>query len=182
MADFIQTLDEKILFFIQDNLHNGFLDILMPFITFLGSSGGLVWIAACVALIFSKKYRMAGIMGICVILLSNIASEYLIKSIVQRPRPFILHPQELLISKPGGYSFPSSHTTVSFAVSTVLFISIKKYGFILFTSALLISFSRLYLFVHYPSDVITGAITGLLCSLAVLGAFKKFVPGAFNLK
>lgn len=179
MLDFVQTLDEKILYFIQNNLHNNILDKLMPFLTFLGSKGGLVWIAVCVALLFSKKYRMAAVMGICVIILSNIVSEYVIKLIVQRPRPFILHPHELLISKPEGYSFPSSHTAVSFGVSIVLFKSIKKFGFTLITLALLISFSRLYLFVHYPSDVITGVITGILCSLLVLRIFKKYIPGAF---
>lgn len=177
MTQFIQNLDIQILLFIQNNLRNSLMDKLMPFLTILGESG-LIWIVICIGLIFSKKYRRFGIMGICAFLLSALLSEYTIKFLVHRPRPFVIYPHDLIIPKPKGYSFPSSHTTWSFAVATILCIPFKKYGIIFFILASLIAFSRLYLFVHNPSDVLAGIILGLICAFIIICAFK--IESKFN--
>lgn len=173
MPDFIQSLDAKILFYIQ-SLHNSVLDKFMPLVTFLGDKG-LIWIIVCFVLLFSKKYRFVGILGFCALISSGLISEHLIKSIVQRPRPFITYPQELLISSPKGCSFPSTHSAEAFAVATILLTSFKKYGLIFVVFAALIAFSRLYLFVHYPFDVASGIILGVICSIAILYFIKPVV-------
>ena len=168
MLEIINRLDLNILDFIQSNLRNYFLDKLMIIITSLGN-GGCFWIALMVVLLFTEKYRNVGILAIIALILSTIMGEVIIKNIVQRPRPFLaVTTINMLIAKPLTYSFPSGHATVAFAVAGVLFEKFKKYGFIFIMLALLISFSRIYLFVHYPSDVIAGIALGLVCSKIVL--------------
>ncbi len=171
MPSFIQNFDTKLLFCIQNSLHNSLMDKLMMFFTFLGD-GSLIWIVICIVSICTKKYRRAGLMGICALILSTLISEYIVKLIVQRPRPFEIYTYTLLIPAPGGYSFPSSHTAESFAAAGILFKSVKNYGFLFVILALLISFSRLYLFVHFPSDVLAGAIIGMACSAVTCCVFK----------
>ena len=101
-------------------------------------------------------------MGICSILLSLMVNNVFLKHLVARSRPFdviaALHP---LISKPTDYSFPSGHTACSFAVGFLLFRKLpKKFGIPCLLLAILIGFSRIYVGVHYPSDVIAGAVSG----------------------
>lgn len=169
----ITKLDLNILEFIQNNFHNHILDKIMPLITLLGDSS-CFWIIIGVVLIATKKYRKIGILTILTVILCTVLGGGIIKNIVQRPRPFLeVSTVEILISKPVDYSFPSIHTAVAFAVSGVLFKTIKKYGVVFIFLAVLIAFSRLYLFVHYPSDVIAGVILGLLCTKIVLYFSKK---------
>lgn len=86
----------------------------------------------------------------------------MIKPIVARTRPYEVNSAvSLLISKPIDYSFPSGHTAISFTIVSVLyFFRMKKYWIITFVLACLIAFSRMYLYVHYPTDVLAGAIVG----------------------
>ncbi|MDP4179658.1 MAG: phosphatase PAP2 family protein [Bacillota bacterium] len=167
MPDFIQNIDEKLLFFIQDHFHNGILDKVMPLVTDLGN-WGFLWLTVSIILIISKKYRKIGLMAMASFLLSFLLSENVIKYIVQRPRPFVLFDQyKLLIPKPSNFSFPSSHSTEAFATAAILFKKSKVTGIVFLVIAALIAFSRLYLFVHFPSDVLGGIITGLICAFIV---------------
>lgn len=111
-------------------------------------------------------------MVVAALFLATLLGEEIMKNLMQRPRPFIDHPAfSLIIPTPLSFSFPSGHTTSSFAVAGVLATKIKKYKYIFLILAMAISFSRLYLLVHYPSDVIVGIILGLTCSFIVIKIF-----------
>ncbi|MFA9399001.1 MAG: phosphatase PAP2 family protein [Clostridiaceae bacterium] len=173
MMNFINKFDSSILLFIKDNMNGAIMDKIMVLFTSLGN-GGAVWIIIAVILMINKKYRKIGFMALVALLLTTILGEGVLKNLVQRIRPCEAIPAvNLLISKPLTYSFPSGHTASSFAVAGVLAKYLKKYAIGFFSLALLIAFSRLYLYVHYPTDVLAGMILGLLCSVVVIFIFNK---------
>ncbi len=172
MIDMIQRFDVQILEFIQVHVQNNVLDKFFSFATQLGDNG-LIWIAISLFLLISKKNRKVGIMVILALTLALIVNEGLLKNLVQRPRPFITYPEFNWITyKPSGYSFPSSHAATSFAAAGILAKKLKRYKVIFWALALSISLSRIYLLVHYPSDLIVGMMIGMSCSWIVLKAFK----------
>ena len=138
----------------------------MPLITKLGDAG-IFWIALALILLIPKKTRRTGAaMGVAM-LIGLIIGNGILKNVIARTRPFdISHPvlpkNRLLIDPPTDYSFPSGHTLASFEAATAIYKDHTVYGFAAFVLALLIAFSRIYLQVHYPSDVIGGAILGFL--------------------
>ena len=150
-------------------MRSGILDSIMPYITKLGDAG-IFWIALALILLIPKKTRRTGAaMGVAMVL-GLIIGNGIIKNVVARPRPFdisntVLPRKSLLISPPTDYSFPSGHTLASFEAATALYKDHTLYGFAAFVLAILIAFSRIYLQVHYPSDVIGGAILGFLLGL-----------------
>lgn len=169
----IQNLDNAILLFIKNNMHWYMMDKAMVVITSLGN-GGAIWIVIACVLIISKKYRKAGLMLSGALILGTVFGEGILKHVVHRIRPCASIPAaNLLISKPLSYSFPSGHTTSSFAAAGVLAQYFKDYAFGFFTLASLIAFSRLYLYVHYPTDVLAGIILGLICSRIVICTFGR---------
>ena len=146
-----------------------FLDTVMPKITVLGDNG-YFWIALAVILLIPKKTRRTGAAMLVAMLLGLIFCNGIIKHLVMRTRPydtwgFPLRRDSLLIPALNDYSFPSGHTTSSVAASTAIFKDHSVLGFVAFLFALLIAFSRLYLGVHYPSDVFGGLILGFLMGL-----------------
>lgn len=166
----LQKTDEIILNAIDKHCRNSLLDRVMPIITKLGDMGA-IWIVISLRLLISKQYIKDGYIIILTLVLSTVISEGLIKNLVRRPRPCTKIPaSDLLISKPLSYSFPSGHTTSSFAVAGVFTAMIRPYMPYVIVMALLIAFSRLYLLVHYPSDVLIGIVLGLLCSMIVLSS------------
>ncbi len=168
----IQNLDWLVLNFINNYFHNPFLDKLMIILTSLGDMG-LIWIIIAIGLLHTPKYRKVGFMTICALVLSSILGEGFLKNLIQRPRPFMADPAvQLLISKPLSFSFPSGHTASAFAAAGILVKKVKKYKGFVTTLALLIAVSRMYLFVHYPSDIVGGIIEGLICSKIVLYFFE----------
>ncbi|MBA5851611.1 phosphatase PAP2 family protein [Clostridium sp. cel8] len=173
MKVLINEFDSFIFKFIEDNMYSSMMDKIMIFTTKLGNTG-IIWIAISLFLIMSKKNRKAGIVTLAAVVLGAILGEGIIKNIVQRPRPFeesnIVH---ILISKPKSYSFPSGHTTAAFAATSTLSRYFKKYSIGLFILAILIAFSRIYLYVHYPTDILGGIILGLICSRIVFYIFNK---------
>ncbi|WP_019849946.1 phosphatase PAP2 family protein [Desulfitobacterium sp. PCE1] len=181
MMQLFGKIDMNLLKLIHDYTQNALFDKAMPIITFLGDKG-LIWIFIAVALIASKEYRKVGTMVICALLLSSILGEGLLKHLVQRPRPFTVVPAiQLLISKPLTYSFPSGHTASAFAAAGVLSKMMRKYRVYVVMLALLIAFSRMYLFVHYPADIIAGIMLGLICSKMIV-YFFEFVNKRLNNK
>lgn len=159
----IQNIDFKILDFIQNNMHNAVLDRLMPIVTSLGSAGA-IWIVLAVILILLKKYRRYGYMLMIALILCGVVGNLTLKPLIARIRPFDVRPllQSLLIAEPKDFSFPSGHTMASFASSIVIYYMNKKAGILALILSILIAFSRLYLYVHYPSDVFAGIIIGSL--------------------
>lgn len=174
MIEFITEVDMSILFFIYENLRSEIMNWIMVFITTLGDAG-ILWITIAVICLFFKKTRKCGItMGIALVMGLALGNG-LIKNVVGRIRPFQYWYEisgemvDILIEKPGEFSFPSGHTQSSFAAATAIFIYSKKWGIPALIMAALIGFSRLYVFVHYPTDILGGIFFGVLW--AVISAF-----------
>lgn len=153
--------DFYILDLIRDCLSCGFFDRFMVFMTKLGDAG-FVWIVLTIAFLISDKYRKVGAAMAISLVLSLFVGNFYLKDIFERPRPFMLKEVSLLIPKPSGYSFPSGHTIASFAAAFPLWLTHKKEGRIALIAAALIGFSRMYLYVHFFTDVLCGAIFGIL--------------------
>jgi len=147
------------------NLHNPILDKVMVLITHLGDAG-IIWILLAVICLITPKNRRLGIFLTISLIIHLILINAMIKPIVARIRPYeLVDGIDTLIKRPSDYSFPSGHTASSFACATVFFIEKNKYRILVLITSILIAFSRLYLFVHYPSDVIGGIMIGVLCSV-----------------
>lgn len=173
----IQNFDNFILLYIKNNMHGYILDRAMIIITYLGN-GGIIWIAIAGILIISKKYRNVGFIALGALILSAVLGEVILKHMVQRMRPSANVPAiNLLISKPLSYSFPSGHAASSFAAAGVLSKYFKVHEIEIFGLASLIAFSRLYLYVHYPTDVLAGIILGLVCSKIAIYIFERISKG-----
>lgn len=166
------AIDWAILDGIQDIFHSSFMDAVMPKITLLGEYG-FIWIALGVGLLFSKKYRKAGVLVLIGLLLGLIIGNGLIKNLIQRSRPcWINQDFTLLIQNPKDYSFPSGHTQAAAIAATVITLHKRKWGMVVIPLAALIAFSRLYLYVHFPSDILGGAIIGMAigCATFIFGS------------
>lgn len=163
MPEVITNFDLSILHWISENLLNPVLDFLMPLITRFGDAG-IFWILVSLFLMATKKYRKAGFsMGIA-LLLGVIFGNGILKNVVARPRPYDFDSSivPLLEKLPSDLSFPSGHTLASFEAATALAIRHKKPGIPALILAFLIALSRLYLQVHYPTDVLAGLILGVI--------------------
>ena len=140
------------------------VDVLMPFITRFGN-GGVIWIVLTVILLLIPKTRKTGLILGAALILDGIFCNLFLKNLVRRIRPCDINDAvRLLIPYPSDYSFPSGHTAVSFAAASALYFAGEKY---LWKAALVlaafIAFSRMYLYVHYPTDILGGALLGILC-------------------
>lgn len=165
----VQNLDGEILLQIQQHLRTDMLTPFMKIVTFLGN-GGWFWILCAVVLLAIPKTRKTGYAAVLSLIFGVIVTNLLLKNIVARPRPFAeIEALIPLIAKPTDFSFPSGHTTASFAVALVMLRMLpKKIGIPAVVLAALVAFSRLYLGVHYPTDVLVGFVVALVgSSLAV---------------
>lgn len=168
----IQNFDFSVVNGIQDTIKCDFLDIIMPFISDLGN--GVIWALLGLIFLFRKKLRFNGITIITALIITVLITEFLVKPIFMRERPYMLNPEHiLLVSEPFGSSFPSGHTSTSFAAAVQFFGINKKTGIAALLFAALIGFSRLYLYVHFLTDVICGAILGTILGLLVMFTAKK---------
>lgn len=162
----VQNLDGEILLQIQQHLRTDMLTPFMKIVTFLGN-GGWFWILCAVVLLAVPKTRKTGYAAVLSLIFGVIVTNLLLKNIVARPRPFAeIEALIPLIAKPTDFSFPSGHTTASFAVALVMLRMLpKKFGIPAVVLAALVAFSRLYLGVHYPTDVLTGFVIALVGSM-----------------
>lgn len=172
--DLIFQIDQAILLWIQEYLRNDIFTILWKGITFLGD-GGWFWLTSAVTLICFKKTRKTGIVSLCSIALCYIICNLCLKNLIARPRPYTMIPElSILIEPLKSFSFPSGHTANSFAVAMIYHKMLpKKYGIPAMVLAGLISFSRLYLGVHYPTDVIGGVLIAWVCSTLVYVLYQN---------
>ena len=156
------SFEFTILDWIQANLRNPILDLLMPALTTLGNSG-LVWIILAGVLMFMPKYRKAGAAVMAGLVLEVICCNLVLKPLVARIRPCDVNTAvQLLIARPDDFSFPSGHTGASFATVSALYASRSRLWIPSLILAVLIAFSRLYLYVHYPTDILAGILLGVM--------------------
>ena len=145
-------------------IHTSFLDTFMTSITKLGDAG-IVWIILTVILLLIPKTRKSGLYMAVALIADLIICNVILKPIVARIRPYSINQTvQLLVTPLKDYSFPSGHTAASFAsVSALYFAGRKRMAAGALIVSVLIAFSRMYLYVHYPTDVLGGLIIGLLC-------------------
>lgn len=155
-----------ILYFLQ-SLHTPWLDVIMKAITSLGDHG-IFWILTGAIMLCFKKTRL---MGLCVILslaAGLLAGNVFLKNMIARERPcWIDSSVPLLIHNPRDYSFPSGHTLASFEGAVSIWLYNRKWGTAALILAALIGFSRMYLFVHFPTDVLGGLVLGVLIAFFI---------------
>ena len=174
--------DTTLLLAIHDTMSSAFMDHFMVFVTSL-TNGGFIWILLGVILFFIPRTRPMGIAVLLAIALDSILVNLVIKPIVMRPRPYQALDLSILIADPSGSSFPSGHSSVAFAAASAYCLTSntkfeKRFRWFLLFWAALTAFSRLYLLVHYPSDVIAGALIGVVVApLAIMltdWLYRKF--------
>ncbi|MBP5288251.1 MAG: phosphatase PAP2 family protein [Clostridia bacterium] len=164
--------DLGILQWIQAHLANPFFDAVMPVLSFLADKGWFMILAAVVLIIIPRTRKIGFTMGVA-LLLGLIFGNGILKNLIARTRPYDLYPAlyapggplRLLVHAESDLSFPSGHTLASFEAAVGLFLWNKKWGSGALALAFLIAFSRLYVSVHYVTDVIAGAILGTCFAL-----------------
>ena len=168
------SFDLPILEWIQTHLQSGFMDFIMPIITVFGDAGIFWMVWAAVLLIFPKTRKTALGMAFAM-MMGLVICNMILKPVVGRIRPYdfqinelgktwdeILLAGKLLVETPHDYSFPSGHTIASFEACVVLLLNDKRMGIPALILAILIAFSRMYLYVHYPTDVLVSVVLGTL--------------------
>lgn len=155
-------------------IHNTVLDTVMCGITRLGDAG-IIWILLCIVLLVLPKTRKSGVILMAALLVDLVICNGILKPLVHRIRPFDVRTGiELLVKRPTDFSFPSGHTAASFASVMALYLAGEKKIWISSLGlAVLIAFSRLYLYVHYPTDVLGGVIIGVMAGALGYWLVKK---------
>lgn len=180
MLDSLLLLDGNILLFIQEFLRNPLLTPIMKAITTLGNNG-LIWILLTLLLLAIPSTRRVGCMLTAALLGTLIINNIILKNLVARTRPYeVIEGLTYLVKKPTDFSFPSGHSGCAFAAACIMFRRLPgKYGVPALILAIVISLSRLYVGVHYPSDVLFGIISGIVISYVaewIVGKLWKISP------
>ena len=160
-------MDASILYGIQDLLGNPVFDAVLPYFTLIGEKG-LIWVILAVGMMLSRKRRFWGACIFAALVAVLLINELGLKHLIARTRPYIeLGWNSIMLDNPTSNSFPSGHAACSFAAATVISLSPAKgrWKALVWVLALVICFSRLYLFAHYPSDVLVGALLGAAYAL-----------------
>ena len=183
--DVLLQIDGDILLFIQEHVRNDFLTPIMKTITVISGFGGLFWIMMALTMLVIKRTRKPGICVSCSLALSGIFTNAMIKLLVDRVRPYdTIDGLTILVDRPTDSSFPSGHTSIAFAAAVALCLSLPlimkktiahRIGVLFVVLAACIALSRLYVGVHYPSDVLAGILLGIVYGLAGTAAGKRIV-------
>lgn len=168
----ITALDLSILDFIHNTLSNPVMDVIMKILTYSIEYGETA-LAVFIVMMCIKKMRKTGFAVLGATLAVLLFGELILKHLIRRPRPFIINGAiELIIKAPSGFSFPSCHTAICVAMATAIFLFHKRLGIIAYIYAALVAFSRMYLYVHYPSDIIGGIALGIACGIGAVALVK----------
>lgn len=175
--ELIQSMDYQILFSIVEYVRSDLLTPIFLLITHLGD-GGAVWLLLAALCLARRETRPCGYIILFSLVLGLLVGNLAIKNLVARPRPFETYPELANLVTQGGYSFPSAHAMSSFAAATSAYLFFRNkerkwLGILLLFLAALIALSRLYVCVHYPSDVLCGALLGVLLGCLATWLFYK---------
>jgi undecaprenyl-diphosphatase len=167
-------LDTALFYFFNVKLQNGFFDLLMPVLTNLGYWRIPLGLMVILLLVFGKrKGRVTVLLLVVGIALSDQLCNSFLKPLIQRIRPCnVLENIHLLVNCTRAYSFPSSHAMNIFTGCLLLSYSYRKIRLLLFIIAILVSYSRVYVGVHYPFDVLAGVVLGIFCAFIIITLFK----------
>lgn len=178
-------MDIQILTWINDNLHGiPFFNYLFKFITLLGELG-FIWVATGVIMFFFKKTRKCSIYIFVALFGSLVINDLILKHIISRPRPFTVNTdlavfiESIGLDLPTSFSFPSGHSFSSFACATMIFITLRKKWCFVYILAFLIALSRVFIGVHYLTDILAGMILGTLTAIG-LYYLCEFILKKFN--
>ena len=164
------------LVWIRTNVSGEIMDRIMVFFTTLGNLG-FIWILTGLILVLTPAHRRNGLILLLALLAGAVLGEGILKPLVMRPRPFTRLPElALKIPPPSTWSFPSGHTTSSVAAAVVLGTLYPRWKWPVALVAGMIALSRLYLTVHYPSDILAGGLLGFLCAAGALRLLLKRLP------
>jgi len=171
--DALNQFEIGILDFIRDTFSCKFLDYFFVGITRL-SDKGIFWIILAIVLLCFKKTRKTGICLGAVLLMGEILGNQILKKIFERPRPYTVNPSvELVIEKLSSFSFPSGHSRCAVECAIAIYAKNKKWGIAAIVLAVLTCLSRIYLYVHYPTDVLAGVALGIIDGLLAIFIIKK---------
>ncbi len=168
----IQALDIHILYWLSNFVRNEMLTPVLTTLTHLCDHGEL-WLSVALLLLLRPSTRRCGIAILVGMALGLVLGNGLLKHLLARPRPFVTYPDLVPLVQVGGYSCPSGHTLASFTAASAIFVFFRKPGAAAFVLATLISFTRLYVAVHYPTDVLLGAVLGALLGMLTATAIQK---------
>ena len=166
-----------VLYFLQEILKNDFLDSFMANITALGN-GGMLWILITIVMLIFKKTRQTGLVMAAAMLCCFIFGNVILKNVIGRPRPYVVDPNIVLLVKPSleSGSFPSGHTMNAFSATFVLILRQEKFYGLALALAIIIAFSRIYLMMHFPTDVLGGIVIAYIAAELCC----RFVPPVFD--
>ena len=160
----IAWFDYTILDWFQ-SIHSEILTRIFQWITTLGE-GGALWVAVALTLLVWKKTRVIGVTMLVALLFTLLVGNLTLKPLVARPRPCWRHPEiPLLIANPKDFSFPSGHAMSSFAAATALFMWNRRIGIFAILMAVVMAATRMYFYVHYPTDIVAGMLIGIFLGI-----------------
>ncbi len=172
---------------ISENLHgNSIVNHIVKYITYLGDAGALWVMLAIIFLFFNKTRRCGVLLGIGLIIM--LGFNVILKEVIARPRPFTEEPlfldflKSINMHTPSLHSFPSGHTFVSFLSATIIALVLKGKYILLYIPATLIALSRVFLLVHYPTDILGGIVFGVILAFAVVKVFSPVVKRYIKIK
>ncbi len=170
-----ETFEFEIMTAIHHFVNCDFMDFLMTVISAIGN-GGAIWIVVALIMLATKKHRKLGIKLAIGLILGLILGNVVLKNLIARPRPcWIFEDIDMLIDVPRDFSFPSGHTLASFTSAFILLAEARRLGIPALIIAVLMAFSRMYLFVHFPTDILGGIVLSFIIFIILEKSMKKKV-------
>lgn len=165
-------MELQILHWINDH-HQVWLTPIMKFFTDFGEMG-IGWIVIAILCLAFKRTRKLGLTLVLALIMMYIIGELTLKPLVARARPCQIDTSvSMLIPCPKQFSFPSGHSYASFASSMVIYLYHKRWGLLAFAVAIIVAMSRLYFFVHFPTDILAGALLGIATGFVAMKIMNR---------